>query len=92
VKKGTSFGSVATKWGDTSEIVASRSVSTFILKGASVSDTFSLKRVGLAKAGTTVGTAVFVVGTQTYSVPLVLAKSIRDPGVGWRLAHPGALS
>jgi D-alanyl-D-alanine carboxypeptidase (penicillin-binding protein 5/6) len=92
VKAGQSFGSYTTKWGGTSGIVASRSASIVLLSGTGIHSSVSLEHVTLARKGSTVGHVTFSVRGVTQTVPLILTKSLVDPGPWWRLTHPGQLS
>jgi D-alanyl-D-alanine carboxypeptidase (penicillin-binding protein 5/6) len=50
-----------------------------------------LDDVTLAKAGAPVGELDFTIGSNVVTVPLVLSRSIDDPGVWWRLTNPTRL-
>ncbi|HZK58526.1 MAG TPA: D-alanyl-D-alanine carboxypeptidase, partial [Cryobacterium sp.] len=50
------------------------------------------RTLSLGSAGERVGAVDFSVGDQTMSVPLLLNRSLSDPGPAWRFSHPGELS
>jgi D-alanyl-D-alanine carboxypeptidase (penicillin-binding protein 5/6) len=88
---GQHFGSYSTRWGTTSVAVATRDESVVVWGGSPVQATIHTGRIGLERKGSIVGTAVFVVGGRTITVPLALSRTLADPGPWWRLTHPGKL-
>jgi len=88
---GESYGSYETGWGDDSDLVAAKSASVVVWAGTPVSLLVESRPVTLAAKGTDVGMLNFTVGTESIEVPLELASTIDDPGVGWRLSHPAEL-
>jgi D-alanyl-D-alanine carboxypeptidase (penicillin-binding protein 5/6) len=89
---GDSFGSYTSLSGQSTSVVAANTASVLIRRGTPITNTVSMRPIGLAKKGTIVGSAKFTVDGKVYSVPLKLTKSIVDPGPWWRLTHPGRLS
>ena len=86
---GQSFGSYTTAWGDRARLVATKKLTTVVWGAATIAPKVTTSTVTTGAAGTDVGTARFAIGSATLSVPLALSHTIRDPGWGWRLAHPG---
>jgi D-alanyl-D-alanine carboxypeptidase (penicillin-binding protein 5/6) len=91
VTKGQSFGNYKTLWGTTASALASKSASVVVLGGTKITENTSISRVVLGTKGHATGTATFTMTGQTVTVPLVLSRTISDPGGGWRLTHPEQL-
>jgi D-alanyl-D-alanine carboxypeptidase (penicillin-binding protein 5/6) len=89
--KGTTYGTYTTPWGQTAHAVAARAESVLVWSDTPITGVASAEPVPLADQGDPVGTVDFTVGDTTLSVPLVLDRALTDPGLGWRLAHPGGL-
>lgn len=95
-KKGTSYGSYATAWGQRANVVSTNDTSVVVWGDTKVSARVDASRVTTGPRGQAAGTIEFTVGEPdqkavTVSVPLALDRAITDPGAGWRLAHPFAL-
>jgi len=90
-EKGTVFGSYATAWGAKSSAVAARDESALVWSDTPVSGVATARALTLGSSKDTVGSVDFQVGDQTVSVPLVLDRTISDPGPAWRFSHPGEL-
>ena len=91
-KKGEVYGSYTTAWGQTSDAVAAKSASVLVWSDTPVSAHAKARTLSLGSAGERVGAVDFSVGDQTVSVPLLLDRSVSDPGPAWRFSHPGELS
>jgi D-alanyl-D-alanine carboxypeptidase (penicillin-binding protein 5/6) len=89
VKKGDVYARYSTGWGQTSTAIAQQSARVVTWSDAAVTSTSSAKPITTGTTGDVVGTATFTVAGRTIRVPLGLARSVTDPGIGWRLAHPG---
>ncbi|MGO4691754.1 D-alanyl-D-alanine carboxypeptidase family protein [Glaciibacter sp. 2TAF33] len=89
---GTVYGSYTTAWGQTARAVSAKAASAVVWSDTPVTGAASAKPVPLADKGDTVGSVDFAVGASTVSVPLVLDRTLSDPGFGWRLGNPGKLS
>ena len=89
---GTVYGSYTTAWGQTARAVSAKAASVVVWSDTPVTGAASAKPVPLADKGDTVGSVDFAVGASTVSVPLVLDRTLSDPGFGWRLGNPGKLS
>lgn len=85
------FGTYTTPWGDEATVVAAEGASLPTWSDTPVTATVDLQEVTTASDGSTVGTATFVAGTQTVTVPLVLDGAIGEPDAWWRLTHPAEL-
>lgn len=88
---GQNYGSYTSLWGDASDLVAAADARVVVWGETPVSLDVEASPVSLVSAGTTVGLLTFTVGTATVEVPLEMASTIDDPGVGWRLSHPAEL-
>jgi D-alanyl-D-alanine carboxypeptidase (penicillin-binding protein 5/6) len=88
---GEDFASYSTDWGQTSEAEAGAEAVLLTWSDTPIRVEISADPVRIEKAGAGVGSVVFSAGNQTITVPLVLSKTITDPGPGWRLTHPGEL-
>jgi D-alanyl-D-alanine carboxypeptidase (penicillin-binding protein 5/6) len=89
--KGAVLGTYTTPWGQTAHAVAAKAESALVWSDTPIAAEIAARPVPLAGAGDTVGSVDFTVGSSTVSVPLVLDSALTDPGLGWRLAHPGGL-
>jgi D-alanyl-D-alanine carboxypeptidase (penicillin-binding protein 5/6) len=89
--KGQKFGSYATPWGASSELVATKAATFVVWSDTPVSVKVETERVQSGFAGDEVGSVSFTLDGKTQTAPLALAKDVPDPGLGWRLAHPGGL-
>jgi len=56
-----------------------------------VTSSVTANSAGLLSKGTLVGSAAFTAGTQHLTVTLVLSRTLKDPGAGWRFTHPRQL-
>ncbi len=88
---GQSFAAYSTDWGDSADAVAGTSSSLLLWQNTPITATVRANPVKLAVAGTPVGEVTFTAGTKTVTVPLVLSRTIDDPGVVWRLTNPTRL-
>ncbi|MDQ1570521.1 MAG: hypothetical protein QOF79_1195 [Actinomycetota bacterium] len=88
---GQRFGSYSTRWGAKTTAVATRDASVVVWAGTPVRASVHTDSIVLAAKGTVVGSAIFTVAGQTITVPLALSSSVADPGMWWRLTHPGKL-
>lgn len=91
VKKGQSFASFTTPWGDRVQAVSTKTVSVLVWSSAPVTSVVNTLPVGVSQRGSVVGQVTFSVGSQTVTVPLALDHAIGDPGFWWRLGHPADL-
>ena len=92
VTDGDRFGGFTTAWGTKEQIVAASTSKQVVWSDARVMTRISMKPVGLAAAGTPVGTATYTVEGRTTTVDLVTKTAVVDPGVWWRLVHPFGLN
>lgn len=90
-RKGAVYATYATRWGQSARAVAAKSASAVVWSDTPITAKAAAKPVALAGAGDTVGSVAFRVGETTVRVPLVLDGALNDPGMGWRLTHPGGL-
>jgi D-alanyl-D-alanine carboxypeptidase (penicillin-binding protein 5/6) len=88
---GESFGSYTTAWGQTASAVAAEAVSALVWSDTPITGTIEAEAKQLGLRGDSVGSVDFLVGADTVTVPLELGTDLSDPGLGWRLGHPGEL-
>lgn len=88
---GESFGSYTTVWGQTASVVAAEAASALVWSDTPISGTAEAESVQLGAVGDDIGSVDFLVGDETVTVPLELDSDLTDPGLGWRLGHPGEL-
>ncbi len=87
--KGQVFASYSTPWEHVVKAVAQKDAATVVWSDTPVSAKIEPTRdIGPAPKGEAVGRVTFTVGTASVSVPLVLQRSITDPGPWWRLFNP----
>lgn len=91
VTKGDSYARYTTGWGQSTTAVARASARVVTWSDAAVAVVTTASPVTTGSAGTSVGTVTFTVGGRVIRVPLALSKTVKDPGPGWRLAHPGLI-
>ena len=91
-EKGTAYGTYSTAWGEESSAVAARAASALVWSDTPISGAATARALTLGGKKDTVGAVEFLVGDKTVSVPLVLDRTISDPGPAWRFSHPGGLS
>lgn len=89
---GTQFGTYTTAWGQTSHAIAADSASVLVWSDTTISADATAREIQLGDEGDTVGAVKFTVGDKTVSVPLVLDRTISDPGPAWRVTHPTELA
>jgi D-alanyl-D-alanine carboxypeptidase (penicillin-binding protein 5/6) len=82
------FGAYATEWGASSALVSTAPSSMLVWSNASISVTTQTVPLRVGAAGDTVGTVTFRQGKTVVKKPLMLAKTIPDPGFWWRFTHP----
>lgn len=86
---GQTFGTFATPWQDEADAVAKTASEVLVWGKTTVSATTHLDRVTLGTKGERVGQVRFTVSDHDpVTVPLVLERSIDDPGVWWRWTNP----
>jgi len=88
---GESFGTFTTRWGQTADAVAAQAASALVWSDTPITGTAEAGAVQLGLAGDAAGSVDFRVGDKTVTVPLELDADLTDPGLGWRLGHPGEL-
>jgi len=88
---GEPFARYDTTWGATSRAVASSTLHAVVWSDTPVTLFVTTTKVTSAKSGTEVGNLHFSTGDRAFTVPLILATAIEDPGPWWRLLHPASL-
>lgn len=87
-KKGQSFASYDTAWGQQSQAVAERTARVVVWGDTPLSSTLAPASEQFGTRGSAAGVVRFHVGTTAIVVPLVLSRTISDPGPWWRLGNP----
>ena len=90
--KGTAYGTYTTAWGQSSRAVAAKAASVLVWSDTPISGAARAGKVQVAHAGARVGAVDFTVAGKVVSVPLMLDTTVSDPGLGWRVSHPGDLA
>jgi D-alanyl-D-alanine carboxypeptidase (penicillin-binding protein 5/6) len=88
---GDKLGTYTTPWGGSAAVVAADSASVLTWSDLPITDTVATRRITTARSGSKVGTATFVAGKSTITVPLALDGAIKGPDAWWRLTHPAEL-
>lgn len=91
-KAGTAVADYRTRWGQRAQAVASRAGTVLTWSDTPVTVRVDARPAGIAGAGARVGTATYTAGRSSVTVPLALSSPLTDPGPGWRLTNPFALS
>jgi len=90
-EQGAVVGTASTEWGDLAHrvaVVSGRTATVLGWPGQQVATSTTLHRVRPGGSrGSAVGTARFTLGTQSESVPLLLASTVPEPSWWWRLLH-----
>lgn len=87
VKKGASFATITSAWGDTAHAVADEAVTITGWSSAQPRYAVRLRPVTVASKGHTIG-EVELRGATAATISLTLDRTLSDPGVGWRVSHP----
>jgi D-alanyl-D-alanine carboxypeptidase (penicillin-binding protein 5/6) len=86
---GQTFGTFSTPWQDEADAVARTASEVLVWGRTTVAAKTHLDRVTLGTKGERVGSVRFTVSDHApVTVPLVLERSIDDPGVWWRWTNP----
>ena len=86
---GQTFGTFSTPWQDEADAVAGTASEVLVWGKTTVSAKAHLDRITLGTKGERVGQVRFTVSDHDpVTVPLVLERSIDDPGVWWRWTNP----
>lgn len=86
---GQTFGSFSTPWHDEADAVAAKPSEVLVWGATTVSAKIRLERITFGDRGERVGSVRFTVADHDpVTVPLVLERSIEDPGVWWRWTNP----
>ncbi|MFC5930283.1 D-alanyl-D-alanine carboxypeptidase [Cryobacterium melibiosiphilum] len=88
---GESFGQYSTAWGQSARVVAAEAASALVWSDTAITGTAAAESMQLGAVGDDIGSLDFLVGDQTVTVPLELETDLTDPGLGWRMGHPGEL-
>ncbi len=90
-KQAAAVGSATTSWGGRTyrvPVVTARTAWVFGWPGQQVASATELRPVAPgSQKGSTVGSALFALGSQIQVVPLQLATTVPEPSLWWRLIH-----
>ena len=87
--EGDAYVTFEAPWGQSaSAVVATGKTQLGWLAAETPLPTVDIDQVATGRAGTTVGRVGVTLGETTVSSPLVLERSLTDPGPGWRLLNP----
>jgi D-alanyl-D-alanine carboxypeptidase (penicillin-binding protein 5/6) len=87
--EGQTFGTFSTPWQDEVDAVSRRAAQVLVWGDTTVTATTRLDQVTFGTAGERVGRVRFTISHHDpVTVPLVLDRSIDDPGVWWRWTNP----
>ncbi|WP_158603949.1 D-alanyl-D-alanine carboxypeptidase family protein [Cryobacterium tepidiphilum] len=87
--EGTAYARYDTAWDQSARAVVKTAKTRLAWVGGAVpAPTVKTDPVTTRRAGSTVGHASVDLDGRSVSSPLVLDRSIGDPGLGWRLLHP----
>lgn len=86
---GQTFGTFSTPWKDEADAVAESAAELLVWGRTTVSAKTKLEHVTFGTKGERVGTVRFTVSDHDpVTLPLVLERSIDDPGIWWRWTNP----
>ncbi|MBN9142100.1 MAG: D-alanyl-D-alanine carboxypeptidase [Micrococcales bacterium] len=88
VTAGTVLASYETPWGEKADAVAAQDATVVVWGDTPITAQVTADDIRLAAKGVELGSVVFTAGAQTVTVPLVLSRTVEDPGPWWRLGHP----
>ncbi|MEO6200158.1 MAG: hypothetical protein ABIX44_03240 [Cryobacterium sp.] len=89
--KGDAYVTFRAAWGDTASGVVRVAKTQVAWQSATPDATVTLDSFSTGRTGKLVGRVASDAAGRTVSSPLVLDRAISDPGMGWRLMHPGPL-
>ena len=91
VEEGDEVARVESDWGQTSTLVAARTVTVLGFTGELPAGRIDAVPAGFPIDGQPAGNLLLDLGGETERVGLRAEGSIRDPGIVWRVTHPGEL-
>jgi D-alanyl-D-alanine carboxypeptidase (penicillin-binding protein 5/6) len=90
-KAGQAYGTYTTPWGAKSTLVSTATKMFVVWSDTPIQVSMQTRPVQSGEKGEVVGQVRFTLNGTTQTAQLALAKAIPDPGLWWRLAHPGGL-
>ncbi|MFF1633110.1 D-alanyl-D-alanine carboxypeptidase family protein [Leifsonia sp. NPDC058248] len=90
-KAGRAYGTYTTPWGAKSTLVSTATKMFVVWSDTPIQVSMQTRPVQSGEKGEVVGQVRFTLNGTTQTAQLALAKAIPDPGLWWRLAHPGGL-
>jgi D-alanyl-D-alanine carboxypeptidase (penicillin-binding protein 5/6) len=91
VEEGDEVARVEADWGQSASLVAARTVTVLGYAGELPPGTVEGTPAGFPAHGLPAGNLLLDIGGETERIGLRTEGSIRDPGILWRLTHPGEL-
>lgn len=90
-KAGQAYGTYTTPWGAKSKLVSTATKMFVVWSDTPIQVSLQTRPVQSAAKGEVVGQVRFTLNGTTQTAQLALTRAIPDPGLWWRLAHPGGL-
>jgi serine-type D-Ala-D-Ala carboxypeptidase (penicillin-binding protein 5/6) len=91
VQAGVEVGTYTTAWGETAQVVVSKTASVFTWSDTAITSTVSMTPAASYEDGEIVGSITWTAGPHTATVPLEIEGEIDPPTEWWRLTHPAEL-
>lgn len=88
---GQSYGTYTTPWGAKTTLVSTSTKMFLVWSDTPIQVALQTRTVQSGKAGDVVGQVTFTLNGKTQTAQLALKDALPDPGLWWRLAHPGGL-
>jgi D-alanyl-D-alanine carboxypeptidase (penicillin-binding protein 5/6) len=88
---GQSYGTYKTAWGAKSALVSTSTTVFVVWSDTPIQVSLQTRPLQSGTKGEVVGQVTFTLDGKTQTAQLALAKALPDPGVWWRLAHPGGI-
>lgn len=85
---GQTVGTYTTPWGESAEMRLADDASLLTWSDTPITAEMTTSTLDTGADGDEVGSVTFTAGTNTVTVPVELAGSIRPPSTSWRLTHP----
>jgi D-alanyl-D-alanine carboxypeptidase (penicillin-binding protein 5/6) len=86
--KGEPVGTYSTPWGSKATMVLDKDASVLTWSNTPITSTMKTTSLTTSTSGEKVGSATWVAGKTTVTVPVVLDGRIHRPSTWWRLTHP----
>jgi D-alanyl-D-alanine carboxypeptidase (penicillin-binding protein 5/6) len=91
VEEGEEVARIESDWGQSATLVAARTVTVLGFAGELPPGRIEVTQTGYPVDGRPAGNLLIDIGGEEVRIGLRTEGSIRDPGIGWRVTHPGEL-